>query len=178
MLGVDIDLGAGLRLCTLTPADVDLVVAGTATESAPALWGPRPPGPYSIEDARAALRDWTPARAQVSYGLIRDGALLGALGLMRDGPGSAELAYWVRPENRRQGLALRGIGALTDWAHRDGGLPRVWVEINPDNTASRRLAERAGFVFEQLAVEHCRNWSTDDPATDTRHDCLIFGHAG
>ena len=97
---------------------------------------------------------------------------------MHDGPGSAELAYWVRPEHRRQGLALRGIVAITGWAHRDGGLPRVWVEINPDNTASRRLAERAGFVFEQRAEDHCRTWSTDDPATDTWHDCLIFGHAG
>ncbi|HEY4455465.1 MAG TPA: GNAT family N-acetyltransferase [Pseudonocardiaceae bacterium] len=176
MIDLDLDLGDGLRLRNLGPDDVDLVVAGTATETAPALWGPRPRGPYSADEAASALREW--AGSQVSYGLIRDGALLGAVGLMHDGPGSAELAYWVRPESRRQGLALRGIVAITGWAHRDGGLPRVWVEINPDNTASRSLAERAGFSFEQRAKEHCRAWSTDDPATDTWHDCLIFGQAG
>jgi RimJ/RimL family protein N-acetyltransferase len=173
---IDLDLGSGLRLRTLGSGDVDLIVAGTATETAPALWGPRPRGPYSADDAANALGEW--AGSQSSYGLIRDSALVGALGLMRDGPGSAELAYWVRPENRRQGLALRGIVAITEWAHRDGGLPRVWVEINPDNTASRRLAERAAFLFEQRAKDHCRTWSTDDPATDSRHDCLIFGHSG
>lgn len=168
----DLDLGAGLRLRTLTAADAELIVEATATETAPALWGPRPRGPYSAEDARRALREWDPAGAEISYGLIRDGALLGALGLMHD-----ELAYWVRPEQRRRGLALRGIAALVEWAHRDGGLPRVWVEINPGNTASQRLAERAGFVFERRAADHCRTWATDDPATDTWHDCLIFGHS-
>ena len=173
---IDLDLGDGLRLRTLGPGDEALIVAGTATETAPALWGPRPRGPYTAKDAASALRDWT--GTQVSYGLIRDGALLGAVGLMPDGPGSAELAYWVRPESRGQGLALRGIVAITAWAHRDGGLPRVWVEINPDNTASRRLAQRAGFGFERRAQDHCRTWSTDDPATDTWHDCLIFGHPG
>lgn len=60
--------------------------------------------------------------------------LLGALGLMIDGPRSAELAYWVRPENRRRGLALRGVGALTRWAHDDLGLDRIWLEIEPGNT--------------------------------------------
>jgi RimJ/RimL family protein N-acetyltransferase len=174
---IDVDLGAGLRLRTLTPADIGLLVEATATETAPALWGPRPPGPYSARDAEAALREWAPEGTRISYGLIRDGVLLGALGLMHDEPGSAELAYWVRPEHRRQGLALRGIEAVTALAHRDGGLPRVWVEINPDNTASRRLAERASFTFERLAAEHCRTWSTDDPATDAWHDCLIFAHS-
>ena len=152
---MDADLGAGLRLRALTPADVDLVVEATATEVAPALWGPTPRGPYSARDATRALREWDPAGTRISYGLIRDGLLLGALGLMYDGPGSAELAYWVRPENRRQGLALRGIETITAWAHREGGLPRVWLEINPDNVPSRRLAERAGFLFEeQRATDH------------------------
>jgi RimJ/RimL family protein N-acetyltransferase len=158
---MDAELGAGLRLRTLTPDDVDLVVEATSTEIAHALWGPRPPGPYTAQDAATALREWDPAGHQISYGLIKDGLLLGALGLMHDRPGSAELAYWIRPERRRQGLALRGIEAITDWAHRDGGLPRVWVEINPDNLPSRRLAERAGFVFEeQRAADHY----------------LVFGH--
>lgn len=173
---IDLDLGDGLRLRTLRAADAGLVVAATATETAPALWGPRPAGPYSAQDAATALADWSGSR--ISYGLVRAGALLGALGLMHDGPGSAELAYWVRPESRRQGLALRGIAAIIEWAHRDGGLPRVWVEINPGNTASQRLARRAGFRFEQRAKDHCRTWSTDDPATDSWHDCLIFGHTG
>ncbi|MEO3825719.1 GNAT family N-acetyltransferase [Actinomadura sp. B10D3] len=173
----DIDLGQGLRLRTLTAQDVDLVVEATGTETAHALWGPHPAGPYTPRDARAALDDWDPAAgSQVSYGLLMHDRLLGALGLMIDGPRSAELAYWVRPENRRRGLALRGVTALTRWAHDDLGLHRVWLEIEPGNTPSLRLAERAGYQYEQRLPRHCRTWTATDPDHDTWHDCMIWRH--
>jgi RimJ/RimL family protein N-acetyltransferase len=174
---LDLDLGAGLRLRTLTTRDVELVVQATGTETAPALWGPRPAGPYTPRDAHAALNAWDPdAGRQASYGILKHDRLLGALGLMPDGPGSAELAYWVRPENRRQGLALHAIHALTRWAHQDAGLGRIWLEINPDNTPSLRLAERAGYRYEQRLPHHCRAWTATDPSQDTWHDCLIWTH--
>jgi hypothetical protein len=53
----DLDLGGRLRLRTLTAADARLIVEATATETTPALWGPRPSRPYSVEEARDALPD-------------------------------------------------------------------------------------------------------------------------
>jgi RimJ/RimL family protein N-acetyltransferase len=176
-LNADIDLGEGLHLRTLTTQDVELVVEATRAETAPALWAPRPPGPYTLHDARLALHAWNPgAGRQASYGMLKRDRLLGALGLMLDGPHSAEMAYWVRPESRRQGLALRGIHALTRWAHDGPGLSRIWLEINPANAASLLLAERAGYQFEQRIPHHCRAWNTLDPDHDTWHDCLIWTH--
>ncbi len=176
-LSLDVDLGAALRLRTLTEQDVDLLVEATSGESARSLWAAHPCGPYSAHDARAALRDWHPSSTnQASYGLLDDGRMLGALGLMCDGPNSAELAYWVRPENRRQGLALRSIQALTPWAHRTLRLSRIWLEINPDNTPSLRLAARAGYRYEQRLPRHCRTWINEDPLHDTWHDCSIWTH--
>ncbi|TMR00839.1 GNAT family N-acetyltransferase [Actinomadura soli] len=173
----DIDLGQGLRLRTLTTQDVDLVVEATGTETAPALWGPHPAGPYTPQDARLALNSWDPAAGrQTSYGMLKDDRLLGALGLMIDGPDTAELAYWVRPESRRQGLALRGINALTRWTHDELGLERVWLEIDPANTPSLRLADRAGYQYEQRIPHHCRTWTRPDPEHDTWHDCMIWAH--
>jgi len=175
---LDLDLGAGLRLRTLTRRDAELVVRATSAETGPALWSPHPAGPYTLNDAQAALRDWDPdAEAQTSYGILDDGELLGALGLMPDGPRSAELAYWVRPQSRRQGLALRGVQEITQWAHRDAGLTRIWLEINPDNVASQRLAERAGYRYEQRIADHCRTRTSPEPEDDTWHDCLIWAHA-
>ena len=95
---------------------------------------------------------------------------------MRDTPDSAELAYWVRPEERGRGLATLGVRLVTGWAHRTG-LARVWLEIEPGNRASSRVAERAGYQFERRLVGHCRSWTHDDPAVDDRHDCLIWSHA-
>jgi RimJ/RimL family protein N-acetyltransferase len=174
-LGLDL-VADDLRLRTLVVSDAALVVEATRRETGPAFWGPRPVGPHTLEQATTALAEWTPEHAQVSYGLIRDGTLLAAFGLMLDGPDSAELAYWVRPEQRRQGLASRGAGLVTDEAHR-AGLARVWLEIDPANQASRRVAERCGYRYEQRLANHCRSWVRDDPAEDEWHDCLIWSHA-
>lgn len=173
---MDIELDE-LRLRTLTAADAAAVVEATSGETEPSFWGPRPAGPYSLTDAQTALREWDPASGgQVSFGVFDGGRLVGALGLMPDAPRSAELAYWVRPESRRRGIALRGIRAVTRWAHEDADQSRVWLEIDPGNTPSLRLAERAGFAFEKRLANHCRSWVSDDPERDTRHDCLIWTH--
>jgi RimJ/RimL family protein N-acetyltransferase len=167
---MDLDLG-DLRLRTLTIGDAGLLLEATRAESGRALWGPRPAGPYTLEDARSALRAWDLRRhRQVSFGVLEGGRLVGALGLMLDGPDSAELAYWVRPERRRQGIALRSVEAVTAWAHASAGLSRVWLEIRPDNTASLRLAQRAGYRLEQRPPR--RAWTSDDP----EHDYLIWVH--
>ena len=84
----------------------------------------------------------------------------------------------MRPEDRRRGIALRGVQALTAWAHGPAGVPRIWLEIDPDNTPSLRLARRAGYRLERRLPRHCRAWTSDDQAHDTWHDCLIWSHTG
>jgi RimJ/RimL family protein N-acetyltransferase len=163
-----------LTVRTLTPRDADLLVEATRAETAWSMWGARPVGPYAPEDALRALRAWDPdLGGQTSFGILSTGRLVGAVGLMPDKPGSAELAYWVRPESRGQGIAARALQAVTGWALA-GEANRVWLEINPANTASLRVAERAGFAFEEHIPDHCRSWITDDPTRDSWHDCLIW----
>jgi RimJ/RimL family protein N-acetyltransferase len=106
------DLAVGdLRLRTLTCQDAPLLVEATRDETAPALWGPHPPGPYSSADAQAALAAWS--TNQVSFGVLRNTVLVAALGLLPDAEDSVELAYWVRPDSRRQRIGLRGVRAVT-----------------------------------------------------------------
>jgi hypothetical protein len=79
---LDLDLG-DLRLRKLLPDDAGLLVEATRHEQAPALWAPRPAGPYSLEDARTALHRWDPARGErASFGVLRADRLVAALGLM------------------------------------------------------------------------------------------------
>lgn len=169
----DLDLG-GLRLRTLDPRDAALLVEATRAETAPALWGPRPAGPYSPGDAATALREWDPGGDQVSFALLRGERMLAALGLMADAPGSAELAYWVRPEQRGRGLAVRAVRTLTAWAYEQAGLLRAWLEIEPGNGASLGVARSAGYRFQRRLPAHCRSWVDDDPDRDEWHDCLIY----
>src|SRR5262245_63724388 len=108
-----------MHLRALDMDDAHSLVEATSSESAPALWGPRPAGPYSLDQAQAALVEWDPAGGgQFSIGILRDEQLLGAVGLMPDTSGSVELAYWVRPEQRGRGIASRAVRATTLWTHR------------------------------------------------------------
>jgi RimJ/RimL family protein N-acetyltransferase len=172
---MDMSLG-DLRLRTLRVRDAGLLAEATARECAPALWGPRPAGAYSRDQARAALRAWDGSAGQVSYGVLAGSRLVAAAGLMSSGPDAAELAYWVRPEQRRRGIGLRSVRAVTRWAHQEAGLRLVWLEIEPANEASLRLAQRAGYRFDERLPRHCRAWVSDDPGQDVWHDCLIWVH--
>jgi RimJ/RimL family protein N-acetyltransferase len=174
---VNLDPGHGLQLRVLVPADAALVAEATSGESAPALWGPRPAGPYSLRDGQAALSAWDRAAGgQFSLGILHGAQLVGTVGLMPDDPGSIELGYWVRPEQRGRGIASRAVRAATLWAHRSLAIARIWLEIEPGNEPSLRVARRAGYHFEQRLSRHCRDWSAEDAEHDTWHDCLICAH--
>jgi RimJ/RimL family protein N-acetyltransferase len=175
---VNLDLGGGLHMRVLASADAARLAEATGGESAPALWGPRPAGPYSLRDGQAALSAWDRAAGgHFSLGVLRGAQLLGAVGLMPDHLGSAELAYWVRPEQRGRGLASLAVRAATPWAHRSLAIARIWLEIEPGNEPSLRVARRAGYRFERRLSRHCRDWSAEDAEHDTWHDCLIWAHA-
>jgi RimJ/RimL family protein N-acetyltransferase len=81
----------------------------------------------------------------------------------------AEAAYWVSPAARGRGIATRGLKLLSRWALEQAGIERVWLEIEPGNDASHRVAAKAGFVREGVLRAHCR-----DRRTGLRHDCVIY----
>jgi RimJ/RimL family protein N-acetyltransferase len=95
---------------------------------------------------------------------------------MPDRPGSTELAYWTRPEQRGLGIASRAVRAATRWTHASLAIPRIWLEIRPGNEPSLQVARRAGYHFERRLSRHCRNWSCEDAEHDSWHDCLIWTH--
>jgi RimJ/RimL family protein N-acetyltransferase len=175
LMEADLNLGDDLHMRALVNDDAGLLVEATSGELAPALWGPYPAGPYTLRDAQTALAAWDPAAGgQFSLGILHGQRLLGAVGLMPDRPGSVELAYWVRPERRGRGIASRAVRATTPWAHRHLAVARIWLEIEPGNEPSLRVARRAGYRFERCLPRHCRDWSSEDAEHDSWHDCLIW----
>jgi RimJ/RimL family protein N-acetyltransferase len=177
-MGFDLNLGDDLRLRALVAGDAALLVEATSREVGRSLWGAHPVGPYSLRDAQTALTAWDPAAGgQFALGILQGRRLLGAVGLMPDSPGSIELAYWIRPEERGKGIASRAVLAVTLWTHRELAVPRIWLEIQPGNEPSLRLAQRVGYRFEQRISQHCRDWTCEDAKLDSWHDCLIWVHA-
>lgn len=61
-----------------------------------------------------------------------------------------EVGYWVGPAGRGRGVAPRAVRLLANWAFAEGGLARLELLIEPANTASLAVAERAGCEREGL----------------------------
>jgi RimJ/RimL family protein N-acetyltransferase len=79
-----------------------------------------------------------------------DGAFLGlalAFAIDREGR-ELELGYTVTPAARGRGAATWAVRELTAWAVRELEPLRIQLQIAADNAASKRVAERAGYVYE------------------------------
>ena len=77
------------------------------------------------------------------------GAIVGRVGLIEhDGWSEIELGWHVYDGFEGKGYAYEAAMAVRDHAYRVMGLPPMISHIHPDNTRSRRLAERMGAVVE------------------------------
>ncbi len=70
--------------------------------------------------------------------------------LFRREPAVVGLGYWVVPQARGHRFAGRAVALLAPWALRLGAVNRVEAMVEPDNVASRRTLEGAGFQHEGL----------------------------
>jgi RimJ/RimL family protein N-acetyltransferase len=61
---------------------------------------------------------------------------------------TAELGYVIAPAARGRGVGTHALALLTDWAFSHLGLLRIELMISVENSASRRVAERCGYVRE------------------------------
>ena len=63
-------------------------------------------------------------------------------------PGLAAVGYWLRPEARGRGAATVAVRLIALWAFNELGVQRLELTTAPENVASQRVAERAGFSRE------------------------------
>jgi len=104
--------------------------------------------PATLEETRRAVERWAAGGPMFAYAL-RDpsGRLMGGCELRMRSADSANVSYWLFPEFRGRGYALRALDLLSAAAREVPGLKRLEVRISPDNRASLRVAEKAAFVY-------------------------------
>src|SRR5262245_46219972 len=94
-------------------------------------------------------RRWAPANA--AEFVLADAPHAEPLGLIslriaeRD-RGLAAVGYWLRPEARGRGAATVAVQLIARWAFNELGVQRLELTTAPENVASQRVAERAGFT--------------------------------
>ena len=111
------------------------------------------PPEYEEADARAWLAH-TEAERVIGRGVFlaveEGGRLAGAcdVRVLDFDPAIGEIGFWLGAPARGRGVMTRAVRLISHWALDELGLARVQLLAHPDNSASIRVAERAGFVRE------------------------------
>jgi RimJ/RimL family protein N-acetyltransferase len=136
----------------------------------------RVPSPYTEEHARSwieqTVRDWERRDGEAAFAVTdaRTGVVVGAIGLrlLEDGYSArGSIGYWVAADARGRGVATDALRIVSRWALQQLGLPRVELVTDPDNRASQRVAEKAGFRQEGLLRAYI-------PVPNGQRDCVMF----
>jgi RimJ/RimL family protein N-acetyltransferase len=98
------------------------------------------------------------------------------------GQGRGEIAYGLLPRYRGRGFASRGVMLLTRYAFDVLGFRRLELRIDANNTASRALAQRCGFV-EEAVMRSYGEYERYEPLVGQRFDMVLYarlndGHGG
>ncbi len=113
---------------------------------------------YSIEESRAWIaecaRNWESRTAyQLGIFTVADGSFAGSVGinhLVRTNR-MGNLGYWLRTSQAGRGYATRAVRLAARYAFDELDLSRLEIVAIPANTASRRVAEKAGAHLECVA---------------------------
>lgn len=114
------------------------------------------PRPKSRDEAQAWI-DWNKGNyAEHGHGLwiieTKTGEFVGDCGLTWqavNGRPELEVGYHVRAEVQGRGYATEAAAACRDFARNVLEAAHLVAIIHPDNTASRRVAEKIGLEFEE-----------------------------
>ncbi|MBC7463561.1 MAG: GNAT family N-acetyltransferase [Actinobacteria bacterium] len=74
---------------------------------------------------------------QITLGGVVFGALRGA-----------HIGYWIDQNSANQGITTHAVTVITKFAFDELNLHRIEINLRPENAASRRVAEKAGYQLE------------------------------
>lgn len=126
-------------------------------------WEPRSPKGSDPYGPAAFLELLRTSRTETTERLFlcrrSDGVLVGYFGIssITRGPlQSAYLGYWVAEQHARQGYMHEGIELVLRHVFETLGLHRLEANIQPQNSPSIRLVERAGFGREGYSPRYLK----------------------
>ncbi len=82
----------------------------------------------------------------------------------------AEIGYVLHPDYWHKGIMAEAMAAVVDYAFNTMGLHSIEANTNPENKASQRVLERAGFVREAYFTE---DYYFNGKFTDSAIYCLV-----
>ncbi|MGW8483718.1 GNAT family N-acetyltransferase [Microbacterium sp. NPDC055903] len=152
---IDLFLEDGLRIDAIRTGDAPTLL-DAFMDADLRRWLPLP-RPYTAEMAEDWCGPLSHERATSGRGFVAavrvDGAFVASIDAKRVdwAARSLELSYWTAPAHRGRGIMTRAVRAVALQVISAQGFERVELRIAPENTASLRVADRAGFTREGVA---------------------------
>jgi RimJ/RimL family protein N-acetyltransferase len=150
--------GDGVRLRPWDRRDVDAYLRGVGDPEA-ARWAPGAPPATRDEGLRRIDRMARRAAegSMLGWAVEVAGEVVAAVAVrsVNRVDRHASVSYWVLPEHRGHGIAGRAVQTAAQHAFDGVGLHRLQLQHALDNTASCRVAEKAGFGLESVQRESC-----------------------
>jgi RimJ/RimL family protein N-acetyltransferase len=153
---------------TMKLRDGDLVLRDWTFDDAPAIaeacrdpeiarWIPFIPVPYTQRDAAEYVEACLGAgddRFPFAITSAGNDRLLGSIDLRANAMRTGHIGYWVVREARGRGVCTHALRMLSRWGIDELRLGRLELVTHPDNVASQRVAEKAGFRQEGVLRAH------------------------
>lgn len=143
---------ARLVLRPVRMADADALLPSFRDPDTMRYWAHPPIS--TLDEMRAILaRNLPPQnRAGASFAITRDGGTaIGCVNFYSERDAMSGLGYILDKASWGQGYVAEAVAAATDYGFSEFKLHRIWLEIDPKNTGSIRVAEKCGFVHEGTA---------------------------
>jgi RimJ/RimL family protein N-acetyltransferase len=112
----------------------------------------RIPYPYKLSDAEGFITGAnTPGGDTIFMITLRDGAILGACGIVTQEP-TPELGIWLGVPHWGKGYATEALHAVIDYAFTDMGHEALQAGARVTNPGSRRVLEKCGFQWTGVGL--------------------------
>jgi RimJ/RimL family protein N-acetyltransferase len=156
--------GNGLTLRRWKPSDVPELLE-IADRSAEHLSAFLPAGAAELRDPERFIDDaqdaWNRGREYAFAVLDADGSVAGQVSLTPEDT-AGEIGYWISADHVGRGLATAAVRLLVSSAHEQHPeLDRLQIHCDRANTASARVATKAGF-------RHVESHPVPGPGTDAQ----------
>lgn len=111
------------------------------------------PYPYTESDALDYINSCLSSdkNAVFCFAIVFNDNLVGSMGVFRQQNihrRTAEIGYYVGEKFWGNGIATNAVKLVTDYVFENTDIVRIFAEPFADNTASCRVLEKSGFVFE------------------------------
>ncbi len=156
---IRISVDSDLILRTLELSDADLLFALTdSCRRYLRQWLPWLDATQTVDDTRVFIQSTLrqlEANAGFQSGVWSDGRLVGVIGFHHlDWPNrSTNIGYWLGEHFQGRGIMTRSCAALVEFSFESWNLHRVEIRCAVNNTKSRAIPERLGFVAEGMFRE-------------------------